>query len=96
MEHATPVPLPAASGLFGPVSTTGYVTITGIAAVETGGSAVVAVVIREGSVSGTVVVAISLAASGAVTEHVEPVKCNKQMYCQLIGSGVPAGSVHVK
>lgn len=96
MHGSKPIKLPAASGLFGPASPNGFVTITGITGVETGGSAAVAVVIREGSATGTIVVAINLAISGATVQHVEPVECNVQMYCQYIGTGVAAGSVHVR
>lgn len=96
MHGSQAIPLPAASGLFGPSVPGGYVTITGITGVETGGAAVVAVVIREGGSTGKVIVAKSFAISGAGVDHCEPVKCAGQMYCQLIGSGVVAGSVHVK
>lgn len=95
MHGAQPIKIPAASGLFGPTAPNGYVVLTGITGVETGGAAVIAVVIREGGATGTVVAAFHLPLSGADTVHFEPVKCAGQMYCQLIGAGVIDGSVHV-
>lgn len=95
-KMAQPVKLPTSSGLFGPVSPNGYVEIVGLAGIETGGSAAVAVVLRQGSASGIVIAALNLGISGVDTKSFNhPIKCNKQIYAQVIGAGVVDGSVHI-
>lgn len=99
MAHsaAQPIQLRTTSGLLAsPVAPNGYVEIVGLAGTETGGSATVAIVLRQGSSTGIVLASISLAASGSDTKSFNhPIKCNKQIYVQVIGTGVIDGSVHV-
>lgn len=99
MAHtmAQPIKLRSTSGLLvAPVSPNGYVEITGLAGVETVGSSTVAVVLRQGSSTGTVLCSLSLAASGSDTKSFNhAIKCSVQIYVQIIGSGTLDGSVHI-
>jgi hypothetical protein len=94
---ARPIPLPASSGLFGPTpGTTGFVDLTAVAGTETGGSSTVQVVIRQGSSSGPVLLALSLAAGGADAKTLNhPIRSNGQLYAVISGSGTLAGTAHV-
>ena len=94
---AKPIPLPASSGAFGPNPTSsGYVDIVGVAGVETGGSSSVEVVIRQGSSTGTVLLALSLGSGGADGKFPShPIRSNGQLYAVVSGSGTLAGSAHV-
>jgi hypothetical protein len=93
---AKPIKLPTASGNVVGLSTTGYVSISGIAGIETGGFPVTAV-IRSGGSTGPVVTTVNCAASGAATGtgFAHPVQCTAPLYCQIIGTGVLDGAVHV-
>lgn len=97
---AQAVPLPASSGLFGPNpgsgATGGFVDISGLVGIETGGSAAVQVVVRQGSATGKILATMSLTASGNDTKSfAHAVRCNGQMYAVITGSGVLAGSAHI-
>lgn len=88
--------LPTTSGLFGPTCTNGYVELAALAALETGGSAAVGIVIREGSSTGIVLLTLGLGISGSGTVSLNnPVKANTRLYCQLIGAGVLDGTAHI-
>jgi len=89
-----PIPLPTASGAFGPnPGTTGFVDITGIVAVETSGFPVT-VVVRQGAAGGTVLAAAVCTANGtSSTSFYTPVRSNGQLYAVVSGTGVLAGSV---
>lgn len=101
---ARPIALPAtagASGLFGPDpgsgATGGFVDVSGIAGVETGGSNGVTCIVREGSATGRVLAAIVCTAGGAgvPTSFSHAVRSNGRLYAVVTGTGTLAGSVHV-
>jgi hypothetical protein len=94
---ARPIPLPTSSGLFGPdPGTTGFVDLSGLGGVETGGSAGVTVVIRQGSATGTFLCSIVLTTSGTDTKSLaHAVRSNGRLYAVVTGSGVIAGSAHI-
>lgn len=99
MSHHTSqaIPLRTTSGLLAnPVATNAYIEITGMAGVETGGAAVVAIVLRQASSTGLVLCSMSLGVSGTDTRTFNhPVKCRTQIYVQIIGTGVVDGTVHI-
>ena len=100
---ARTVPLPvnaAASGLFGPDpgsgATGGFVDVSGIAGVETGGSNAVTCVVREGSATGKVLAVIVCTSGGAnASSFSHAVRSNGRLYGVVTGTGTLAGSVHV-
>jgi hypothetical protein len=93
---AQPIPLPTSSGAVTIHSTPGYTEITGLALAETGGSNSVTVVIRQGSATGNVLVAKTIAAGAGDTVSLNrPVKCNGTPYAVISGSGTLAGTIHI-
>jgi len=93
---ARPIPLPTSSGLFGPdPGTGGFVDVAGIVAVETSGFPVT-VVVRERTVTGTVIAAAACTANGTLaSSFTHAVRSNGRLYAVVSGTGVIAGSVDI-
>lgn len=96
---ARPIPLPTSSGNFGPDpgagATGGFVDVAGVVAIETSGFPVT-VVVRERSVTGTVIAAAVCTANGTFnTTFTHAVRSNGRLFAQITGTGVLAGSVDV-
>lgn len=97
MHSSKPIALPTSSGLFGPVPNAGgYVYVTGLSIAETGGSSSKTVVLRDGSSSGEVLLALTAAAGNAATAALtHPLASSGQVYAVVSGSGTLAGSAHI-
>jgi hypothetical protein len=95
---AFPVPANvAASGQVGPLTPTGYVTVSGVSVAETAGTAT-RVELRDGaSATGNVVASFQLAAYASTPLGDLPnVRVPGGLYVKVVGAGTLIGSVYVR
>lgn len=96
MHGSQPIALPTSSGPVGPVPDDGYVYVTGLSIAETGGSSSTTVVLRDGSSTGEVLLALTAAAGNAATVALtHALKSSNQIYAVVSGLGTLAGSAHI-